>query len=277
MSQRMKMSHFHEEKMREVLKKIADERSVEGSYGIIDFNYAELLELTGESIRTKSYISTFLTILEEQGKVNRIRRGSSGFPSRWNVKNFIEAKPIELPDAVVSEVQVSVVKEPTPEAIEVVEAVKPAVDNTDTILAIKDAINEMSDYLRDLPDQMIAHLHALSNDLDLSNGEESEELKTQLEEVRSQVRALNKQLEESNSERSQLTFDLTLKSQELQERRVIEINKDAVVRYKHSIMDEMERFLAAEDWKRRNMKDHFRTTVSEKLDSIMTEVGVGES
>lgn len=256
MSQRVKMTRFHEEKMRQALKSIADERSVEGNYGVVDFTYDEFLEHTDNAIRNKSYISAFLNTLEAQGKVTRIRRGSPIAPSRWDVKDFIEST-VELPDVTVAVVEDTQVK-----------------DNETTINAIREAIEEMTEYLRVLPDQMVAHLNELSSDLDLASGGKTTELQAELDKVQEQVRDLNKQLEQANIERSQLAFDLKIKEKEVEQRREVTIDKDSVVRNKHQIIDEVERFIAAEDWKRRNMTDNFRATILTKLDTIMKEVGI---
>lgn len=296
----------HEETLRRTLKEIAEQKHTEGeTLGIFDLTYQELIEASNHAIRNTTYASSFFKELQKRGKVKRLQRGTISQPSRWDVRRFIGIEVIEEPVTSIKVIpnyhdpasstsseenlasadevrkvepirEVRVVRaEQAPDEVttgEVTEDTRrvPVITPKQAKNNIRDAICEMTEYLKVLPDQMITHLNKLAEDLEPSNIGKIEEIERKYKDAKEEIKTLKEQVDK-------LIFDLKIKDEELKKRKEIHLNKNALVRYRNHILDETERFIAAPTWQRKGMEDNFRTTVSEKLTNILVEVGIGDN
>lgn len=311
MAAAVRMKPEVEKKLIEVLLDLAKERPLDGKpFGYAQFMNKDVLEKTGDVIKNKSYISVFLKQFQAQKRITLLRRGAQGSPSQWDLRRLLKevqkheaevsatvevvsVKKPEVPETVEAtkqdgpEISFEVVKQeetqeeteevvneqqevvvPQEEVVVQVEEVKPSQE--EVVKNIHQAIAEMTEYLKVLPNQMITHLNALAKDIDPAP-------KEKIKEYQEQIDSLKGQLSEAIKNGQSLSYDLAIKEKQLAQRKEVQINKNAVIRYKHHIMDDVERFIAAAGWQRENMKDGFRTKVTQKLNEIMVEVGIGEN
>lgn len=286
--QTAKMTPVNVERMRRVLTKIADEKSVGEHYGIVDFHYSDIVDSSDGEIRAQSYVSVFLNMLQNSGKIRRIKKGSSAGPSRWDVRQFIHEEPdtsvvevkeptqeIEKSEVEVVQAEEQVAPAVLPEVVPVVEATEEKPSKEETLDEIRKSMKQMIDYLQVLPNEMVGHLTTLAKDLDVTDHEQVEKLRTEAEQAKAQVRMLTNQLEDNVKETSRLAFALTLKEKELQDRKEVAVNKHMLIRSRNQILDEIERFIATPGWQKANKADRLRQTINQKLDAMLGEIGIG--
>jgi hypothetical protein len=262
------------------LRKLAETNAVANEpYGVIDFDYNLFMEASNGAFKYPSAVSTILTSLMDQKLVERTRRGSSKYLSRWNVADFIsvdivveeEAQVVAAlpaPQEVVEEPVFTI--QPAPQAtiteIESVSSEEQAV----TIGEVRETVRGMAEFLVETQKDMISHLNNMVAKLTLTDPErlaqvENSLLETMIEsdQLKAEIRRLQGEVESARNEAANKP----------EQRR---INKHIVLRNQNQILDELERWINTPGWQKQSKAEYFRKAINTKLNEIMREVGVEE-
>jgi hypothetical protein len=251
-------------------KELADKQHnyLKRPYGTVELMYKEMVEDEKIPFERTNYISNIMTELQAKGLVERLRKGSRNFPSLWDVSKFIEQGPegyyklnpqaeFAASNETVEEqpkFEVELVKDEVREPEERAEYVVTKQDNRAVIEEINTNILGMISYLRDLPSEMTSQLNTLSNKLELADHNVILELTKEKEDLKEEVSQLKEELE-----RASATPDYS---------------EHYIYRQRNLILDEVQRMLHAPAWSVRQNKDHYTNSIIEKLDNIMSHLGI---
>ncbi len=237
----------------DVIQQLAETHRPEGEdYGIVDFYYADLTTKGGGPFKHDSDISNLLNRLSKEGLVTRVYRGSAVRPSRWNVKNFLEGHP---------EIEFNAVKDKVAAPVEVTNTVPVEVINTDqaevSLSDVSTTVKEMIHYMESSQKEMVSYLQSMMDKMAFGDPEIVKQLQENL---------MNVTVERDTAVNS---YKEVLDSKQ-------EINKHMIYRLRNAILDDMERYIITPGWEKNSKVDHFRKVVTDNLDLIMDEVGVGK-
>lgn len=235
----VKPSKKNFEELASYLKKLADEQGDKhGKYGIVELTYQDILDNTGlkETISNAPRLSGFFSYLRENNYVTRVRRGTRLEKALWDVNNLISPNQTEQPELEVVDHSSSELNH-----------TEDSISNDELLKQIHNSISDMIGYLQTLPIEMGGHLKHLTEKLDATAFEQQK-----------------KQLE---TRISTLEF-------ELEQAKKSHYSEHTIVRQNNLILDEVERMLTIPAWQLNKNKQHYRQSITEKLDRIMHELKI---
>jgi hypothetical protein len=248
------------EYLQNILKEMAQTQEAKkgGKQGVVAFTSKDLQVIfdkdkkVSSSVR-RSNLPLTMNWLERQGYVTRMEIGRTHKPSVWNVQKFIElesaSSPLDRP--------VSTESTPPKFEVSVVKDSKEKKENKEVLTELNQTIGNMMQFLQALPNEMTAELKNISKDLTYADHNIVLELTKEKEDLKDEVSRLKEQLE-----RASATPDYS---------------EHYIYRQRNLIVDEVQRMLHAPAWSVKQNKEHYQKSVIEKLDNIMSHLGIKEN
>jgi hypothetical protein len=286
-----KISRAEEMNAKKTLRRLAKtNQAPDAETGVLDFNYVQFIEASDGTFNYASDVSTCLNTLDTKGTIKKVRRGTSGTPSRWDVSEFIAndtAAPVELqvektkesvpaPKEIVTEepvftTQLAPVSEPVTETTTEVVAEDTRTDEeTVTIGEVRETVRGMAEYLAETQREMIHELNRMVSRLTIVDPERVDALQAEILDIGIERDKLVTENRRLTTEAEAARAEADKKEPE------VNINKHVIYRNRNQIMDEMERWINIPGWQKQSKAEHFRKTISAKLAEIMREAGVEE-
>lgn len=251
--------------------------------GRIHFTQRKMLEdkSIAKHFRSPSYLNGVNTYLANEGFIDKLDIGSRHTKSVWDVSKLVSDW-----QQVLTREQVGT--RPTPEKIqnvkvEVISAkqeqkeapqVQP-VNNTETIKELKGQIGDLIGYLQALPAEIGTNLNRITNKLDLADPSATQRLNEEVKELQGLNEELKTSVENVQAEKKDLEDEVQrLKSQLEEVSGKNNINTHQIYRQRNLIMDEVDRLISSPSWQIRQNKVNLRNSVENKLDIIMSEIGI---
>lgn len=255
-----------ENKFIEILSQLAIEQRAED--GVINLSYTDIIDRSNNTIRTLPTVSGLANYYKEEGLLERIQRGTSNKPSKWDVSRLLAKHNIHIKH------QQSVPQEP---------AAQSAVEELNTH-EIQETLSSMLEYIKAIPNELVQPIENFSSKLSGVDAKEHEELKQryeslehQLKESKDEVALFSEELDAKEKVVKDLQESVAQLSDQLEESQQASYSEHKIYRSRNYILDEVERYLSQPGWARKSRDNHLRKVIIEHLDFIMKELGIHES
>lgn len=278
--------------------------------GRVNFTQRQMFEhpAVAQQFKSASYLNGVTTYLANEGFVTKVEVGNRHLGSVWDVSKLIadydqvitreilgiqkpqreETGELILPENVEIEIIRKEDKAPE-EPKKVMKYIPPEVpkqNNQAVMEELREAISDMMGYLQALPTEMSSHLRHISNQLELTDEARMAKLQEDYSKLQQEHAALTQkygsfQIKHENTiatieaEKKDLEDEVRSLKTELEEvRGKANYNTTHIYRQRNYIMDEVDRMTNAPAWTLKQNKNHYRTSIEDKLDAIMKEIGI---
>ena len=260
--------------------------------GRIYFTQREMLEddIIKEQFKSASYLNGVNTYLTNEGFITKIEIGSRHIQSTWDVSKLVsnwervitreEVGSSRPTPEQIQNVKVEIIrneeatKTEAPKVVEQAPQEQP-VNNTEVIKELKGQIGDLIGYLQALPAEIGTNLNRIAGKLDLADPSATERLNEEVKELQGLNEELKTSVENVEAQKKDLEDEVQrLKTQLEEVSGKNNINTHHIYRQRNLIMDEVDRMISAPSWQMRQQKINIRNSIENKLDSMMSEIGI---
>jgi hypothetical protein len=297
-------------KIQSAFERMLESGNFGDSYERLTFGYKDVIEYSNGNFAFASDVSGLMKAFEAINYVVRLRRGTQGVKSEFNIAKLMNSSPIRVdatgPEPIIqadnkfnhrdtvnvpesslnipeSEEEVVV----TEEEQVIVETVEEAVEAevVEPVLSIpvvapevikvsreefKNEIREMVTFMQSIPKQMVGSLTEMLTQLDSQDPAYVAELENMLDNTL-------KERDQARKEKEDALFEVAVLKEQLRSSNGIsDIDLHELYRVRNSILDEMERYIYTPGWKKQPSAESFRKAITSKLDSIFDKISPKE-